>query len=211
VEIQPLEGSAYQIRFSSGEAELELRVYPVLFGELLEKARSEHQASLHSYEREQAAWNKRLNEYRQSLEDGLSEHLSNTQPPSEPQSERNRIRSRFSLDQLGIWNCNRLLPIDTYVLANPLRGEEGASYQNHLGYMIVEGQNTVYRFYAGEKARIPLSESQPSKIWVLDEQKRVALQNGFTQAWREQLDEIILSLPARQPTEPAQFKEWLLE
>ena len=169
--------------FTSGEATLDFKAYPILLGDALDQAQNQYQQAMQDYQESLGAWKEEFANAKQAFLASISTTENPLEDLAEFDSHRSRVRSRFSVDQLGVWNCDRLIENQDQIV-RPMIKEDALNLKARtVAYFALDGQNTLYRSYLGEEALFPESERGPSKLWVVDEKVEVALAKDLQENW----------------------------
>ncbi len=67
---------------------------------------------------------------------------------------KKRVVNRFAANSLGTWNCDRPLPPAVYRLKGDFVDNKSTKYTHDMAYLVDKNKNTVYRFYAKDKANV---------------------------------------------------------
>jgi len=228
--IRPLDDQNYRLTLEREDRQLQLTIQPVLVGEAYEKARQ-------SYRREMTAYNRRLQQRRAALqelttqlEDSLEEarnalnlkyrntveeKIEEEKLPASAALIRRKVLSRFSVNQLGLWNCNRLLDFKTQPVTAQFVDQNDQPYEPGMGYVVKAEKNTVYRFYsAGEHIQLPADLSSGDLLWMVSEKGEIAVLRSKEQLPDDNLrpspeEELRLTLVERRPENEAEVRELL--
>lgn len=168
----------YEMTLSAGDSSLQLLIQPVLIGPELEAANKKYREDLADYNSTLQSWDQELTARKEVIRDSFAlvrQQLLRNQSAGTDTKLRGTIKSTFEVDAFGIWNCDRLLAPGTKKIIDKLEDQNGRLYQNHTAYLLDANKNTIYQFYAGEKALLEVPESEDILIWVVDKNDKMAV------------------------------------
>ena len=88
---------------------------------------------------------------------------------------RKKVINRFAANSLGTWNCDRPLPPAVYRLKGEFVDNKSKKYNQDMAYMVDKNQNTVYRFYANEKADVLYNKFSENLLWIVTRENKLAV------------------------------------
>ena len=88
---------------------------------------------------------------------------------------RQRVVNRFSANSLGIWNCDRPLPPAVYRLKGDFVDNKATKYNQEMAYIVDKNRNTVYRFYAHDKAEVLYDKFSENLMWIVTRENKLAV------------------------------------
>jgi hypothetical protein len=86
-----------------------------------------------------------------------------------------KIVNRFSIDQFGIWNCDRPVAPDEKVVPIQLIDQNGKKIKGKTTFVASKERNTVYQFLATHNTPIPFLDDAEYLIWVVSEDNQLSL------------------------------------
>ncbi|MEL7122462.1 MAG: hypothetical protein AAFO07_23655 [Bacteroidota bacterium] len=88
-----------------------------------------------------------------------------------------KIINRFTIDELGIWNCDRPIPPSTE--ANPVKlvNQKGKPIKATTTFLANRKTNTIYQIYADEFTPLPKLNAEDYKLWIVTEDDELAMAN----------------------------------
>jgi hypothetical protein len=88
---------------------------------------------------------------------------------------RQKVINRFSASSLGTWNCDRPLPPAVYRLKGEFVDNKSTKYNQEMAYLVDKNKNTVYRFYAKEKANVLYNKFSENLLWIVTRDNKLAI------------------------------------
>jgi hypothetical protein len=186
--LRPLNELEYELTLIKEDKELTLVVIPVLSDEAFQRAQEKYRAALAAYEEQSAQRQARLAEREAALREATEREkaaarqrheaeFTETTQADEPAGAytRRRIVSRFLATSLGVWNCDRPIPLSGETLAARFVDQEGKVYSNHTAYLANRRHNTVFRFHAGQNAALRFDQHTDNILWIVGEDGRIAV------------------------------------
>jgi len=188
-QFRPLNNIEYELTLIRGEEQQKITVRPVLSG-------SDYQNAMNAYEEAYARYEVRLTEYEatitgrlDSLENAVAAASTALRETFETQVDsllageeqfletgiRRRIVNRFLATSMGIWSCDRLLPLAGDAFQAAFVDQYGKEYRNHTAYLVTRGHNTVFRFYTGATDTLQVDLDSESLLWLVTEDNRIAV------------------------------------
>ncbi len=186
VQLIPLEQDRYQLILSDGANTVELLVNPVLLGEDFESARARYEDALAEHEKALAEWETRRSERLSDIAAAVEQKKAEAQQTFEQQvadllddrgPTKRRVVNRFTVNKLGVWNCDRLIVPEAGNRKTRVVGQDGRKFTNQTLYAIKSGENTLYRYYASSATALPPFE-QDHLLWVVTDAGGLALGQG---------------------------------
>lgn len=203
--IEKINNQEYEIVLTKPDFTLRILAAPTLIGEDYQKALQRYEADQKAYEIALAERENKLTLQRDAINawaaeereaaiatyDKTMEETSfvNTSPSS---VFRRKVINRFTVNSLGLWNCDRPVRPDKKEVMFPLKDQKGNVYQNMTAFVVDKTHNTIYRYYAGEDQPLPLEESSENLLWVVTEDQKLALLRAVKPD--EETSEMILTL-----------------
>jgi hypothetical protein len=165
---------------------LQVQVQPVVPGPSYETALQEYETELASYqalrERRESEIVVRKDSLVQQMEREKKEIWANLEeirtasgfPAQQPWIEH-QVVHHFSVDRLGIWNCDR--PLLSTGQPQPLQlvMEDGSTVEEGEAYLVNLRRNTLQSFYTGEGIQLPLDQEEPYLLWMVTEDQQLAI------------------------------------
>ena len=182
----------FELNLISGDAKFSILLHPALIGGDLDAAKAEYAAALQAYERDLAVWENKKRSRIQNVRDSINQLKVEVQTEMEAAGfqqktpQKAAINSVFEVSQFGIWNCDRILgPKDKKMILD-VKDQNGKLYKQHTAYVVDKSQNTLYRFYVGEQALLPMANNQELELWLVTRDDKIAILKG--QAWKEKVN-----------------------
>ena len=88
---------------------------------------------------------------------------------------RQKVVNRFSANSLGTWNCDRPLPPAVYRLKGDFVDNNAKKFNREMAYIVDKNKNTVYRFYAHEKAEVLYNKFSENLMWIVTRENKLAV------------------------------------
>lgn len=88
---------------------------------------------------------------------------------------KQKVVNRFSANSLGTWNCDRPLPPAVYRLRGEFVDNKSKKYNQELAFLVDKNQNTVYRFYAKERANVTYNKFSENLLWIVTRENKLAI------------------------------------
>lgn len=203
--IEKINNQEYEIVLTKPDYTLRILAAPTLIGEDYQKALDRYQADQQAYDNILAERENQLTLQRDAINAWAAEERDaviaayektvketafvNTSPSS---VFRRKVINRFTVNSLGLWNCDRPVRPDKKEVMFPLKDQKGNVYQNMTAFVVDKTHNTIYRYYAGEDQPLPLEESSENLLWVVTEDQKVALLRAVKPG--EETSEMVLTL-----------------
>lgn len=183
--LKPVNNWDYQLTLINGDRQMTLTVNPVLVGEAYGQAMQAYEKAYAEYQTQMAARDNELNQKRIALrQQRTSEeqlllnqlHTELTAAGADTDfSLIRRVKSRFTADHLGIWNCDRpLMPKGKSLSANFV-DESGESFEPCAAYWTSKDRNLVVRFLAQESAQLRMPSDEKHLLWLVTEDHKLAV------------------------------------
>lgn len=88
----------------------------------------------------------------------------------------NRILNKFTVNNFGIWNCDRPLPPFIYNIKGEfVENKSKKQYKHNTAYLVDKNKNTVCRFYASEKADVLFDSKSDNMLWMITDENKIAM------------------------------------
>lgn len=183
--LKPVNNWDYQLTLINGNRQLVLIVNPVLVGEAYGQAMQAYEKAYAEYQAKLAARDNELKQKRLALRDqrSVEEHALMSQLQTELTAAGadtefsliRRVKSRFTADHLGIWNCDRPLQPKGKSLSANFVDESGETFEPCAAYWTSKGRNSVVRFLAQESAQLRLPSDEQHLLWLVTEDNKLAV------------------------------------
>lgn len=184
--LKPINEWDYTLTLINGNRRLQLIVNPVLVGEAYEQAMAQYEAGLAEYESQMDYRESQLKARREALlqqeadetrflDEAFTERLAEAGAPQGKPALLAKVISRFKAHQLGVWNCDRPLPVGEDKLNLKFVDENGETFTPRTAYFAGKTHNTVHRFLATEKTALALPSDDAHLIWLVTDDNRIAL------------------------------------
>ena len=203
--IEKINNQEYEIVLKAPEHILRILATPVLIGSDYDQAMAQFQLDMEAYEQSQAERENKLQIQRDAItawsedqrKEAIAFYESNIEKSafvnlSPSDVFRRKVANRFTIDRLGVWNCDRPIRTNKTNITPKLVDQNGTSYQNVTAYVVDRAHNTVYRYYAGKKSPIKLDLEAENLLWVVTQEEKIALFR--TQEVDVNKEEIMLTL-----------------
>jgi Ser-tRNA(Ala) deacylase AlaX len=86
-----------------------------------------------------------------------------------------KIVNQFSITQLGVWNCDRPLPIGMLALNGNFKGSANEEYHQNIAYLVDKDRNTLVRFFTKEGARMDITLGSKNLLWLITKDNQLAI------------------------------------
>ncbi|MFK7806365.1 MAG: hypothetical protein AB8F74_01065 [Saprospiraceae bacterium] len=86
-----------------------------------------------------------------------------------------KVMNNFTATRLGIWNCDRPLPIGMLAINGSFKGSKDQEYHQNIAYVVNKSQNTISRFFTREGCKMDLRGNSEILIWLLTEDNKLAV------------------------------------
>ena len=113
----------------------------------------------------QKNYEERLAVYKENGRDDLATDLMITK----------KVINRFAASSLGTWNCDRPLPPAVYMVKGDFIDDKSTKYDKEMAYMVDKNKNTVYRFYANDKAKVLYNKYSENLLWIVTRENKLAV------------------------------------
>lgn len=190
-QLRQLNEQDYQLTLTSGTRKLELIVQPVLLGQDYEAALSTFNAAFAGYQQEMARREAQLAEKRQALEKRIAEQKALANAHYQEKIDRLRaqgrndeatamlirrkILNRFSITEMGIWNCDRPLPPWAVSLNANFVDQARHDISGQPAFLVSKSRNTVVRFFAGPGSQVNFSHDEDHLMWLVTKENKLAV------------------------------------
>jgi len=188
-EFEPLNNLEYELTLIKGERRQRLIIMPVLSGSDYQQAVEAYEEAYADYEIRMAERKAKMNSQLAELEASVAEEKARAQRAFEAQLDsleqegvpvaqsgiRRRIVNRFYATSLGIWNCDRPVPLDGQSLQPEFEDQHGNEYDKHTAFLVSRDRNTVLQFYSGDGGAIHLDEDSENMIWLVSSDNKIAV------------------------------------
>ncbi|MEM6722975.1 MAG: hypothetical protein AAF598_02995 [Bacteroidota bacterium] len=187
------ENDLVELILLSENQEVRVLVEPVLSGNDLAKARRKYEAELSSWEQETVRIDQSLqplieakakeldseaaalNEEVTQLEKQINAALAGLGKGGQPFVPTHQVLNQFSVNSLGIWNCDR--PVEPKgLLANAkFVNQEGQQYLESPVYLADPFRNTINKFDHQSAEQFQTDRSQSQLVWLVTPEGRIAI------------------------------------
>ncbi len=187
-QFRPVNNVEYELTLLRGEEQEKILVTPVLSGDDYQRARQAYEEAYARYEAQLAEYEAAINRRLDSLQTTTDAAILTAREQFESQVKtlqdegqfvetgiRRRIVNRFLASSLGIWSCDRLLPVGGETFRATFVDQHGKEYRSHTAYLATKGHNTVFRFFTGESGALQIDLDAESLLWVVTEDNKIAL------------------------------------
>ncbi|MEM7102603.1 MAG: hypothetical protein AAF502_05660 [Bacteroidota bacterium] len=184
----------YELTLTSTEQVISVMVTPVLTGSDYIKARDEFNQKYSVYQQEKAQRDNRVEKERKAIEAEMAAIKADLEArKKELEREiallkksgnfralaetvmRKKVISRFTVDEMGVWNADRPLPIFQYNCNFTLVNREGQQYLDNAAYFLDKSLNTVHRFYTSSQNTIRFDERSNHLLWLVTSDGKIAV------------------------------------
>lgn len=188
-QLKKINNLEYELVLLRGDEKQRLMLMPVLSGSDYERALEAYESEYADYlttlaERE-AMLNQKLAQLSESVKNEKAavqrqfrsqlDSLSQWGVATEESGIRRRIVNRFKATSLGIWNCDRPIPVSGKTLRPEFVDQHGNKYDHHTAYLVNQGQNTVHRYYSGEGGVLRIDENSRGLLWIVSKDNQLAI------------------------------------
>jgi hypothetical protein len=221
--IEALNEQEFEITLIHEDREARLRVVPVL-------GSSGYQEALEDYEQKMEAFKQavldrdvvlrdRIDRIRRDKEELIAKERLQFEATVQEMIDEGRINpeamgtfkivNRFSVDQFGIWNCDRPVAPDENVVPIQLIDQDGKKIKGKTTFVASKKRNTVYQFLATNNTPIPFLDDAEYLIWVVSEDNQLSLLKTVGKTASGTKDQIRLEVASRPIESEAELREVL--
>lgn len=168
----------FELTLISKERREKLLITPILPSKAYSEAMKQYEQDKVTYEAALAKYQKLLEEKQQNLRAQLAERKSSISldtATTQAQNQLQEIVNRFKVTEFGIWNCDRLVPVETQPLQLTFTDQLGNKYQNVTGYLVDPTQNIVQRFLVTDRTTLRVQPNIAYWLWIVNEKKQIAI------------------------------------
>jgi len=185
--LRPLNSQRYELTLQKGNLTEKITVMPVLTGKDYDRAVRNYEKEHADWQAALAAWEAQLKSQKDEVNQKLVADKTAAQQAFEQKltasgenvqdalMTKKRVLNRFKASSLGVWNCSQLMSAANSVLQSDLEDQTGEKYRQQEVYLVNKYQNTVYRFYAAEDALIRFQEGSDNLLWIVNDQRQIAV------------------------------------
>lgn len=188
ITLRQVSKNLYKLHFDKDDIHVEVDALPVLTGAEYQSAMTEYEATIaeinankSSSEAEKAAAIKDLEDQFElditSAESLLAEKLSaldNTQNSTTQLVERT-VKHMFTIHELGVWNCDKVIPSNTIKAKVNCIDNSGEPIQNTTLYLADLSKNSLSKYYLGEYAEVNINPESTNQVWIIRENGKIAI------------------------------------
>ncbi|MEO1434918.1 MAG: hypothetical protein AAFV80_05235 [Bacteroidota bacterium] len=175
------------------DQEVRVLVEPVLSGNDLAKARQKHQTELDNWEAvkanidqniqpsidaKRAALEKEeadLESQIESLTKQINEALAGLGKGNQPFVPTHQVLNQFSVNSLGIWNCDRPVEPKGQLAKAKFVNQEGQQYLESPVYLADPFRNTINKFDQQATEQFQTDRNQSQLVWLVTPEGRIAI------------------------------------
>ncbi|MFN7117042.1 MAG: hypothetical protein ACK4TA_09610 [Saprospiraceae bacterium] len=185
--LRQLNSQHYELTLAKGNVNEKITVMPVLTGKDYNRALREYEQQYAQWQQQMAARDAQLKSQKDEVQQNLIAEKATAKKTfekalaakgenvEEALMSKKRVASRFQATSLGVWNCSHVLTPASDQLQGKLQDQTGEAYRQQPVYLVNKYQNTIYRFYAAEDALIRFNEGSENLLWIVNEQKQIAV------------------------------------
>ncbi len=186
--IVPLNQVDYELTFIRADRQLRILVTPVLTGDDYDQAMGDYEKAMTAYRQaladRQAQLDERLsaartraaaerNAAQQQYENSLATLGADT--GNSDALLRRKVVNRFTVTSLGIWNCDRPVPMEGRQVKAAFVDQKGKAITNNTAFLVNKSKNTVFRFYAGHDSPLRFEADEDNLLWVVTDEQQLAV------------------------------------
>ncbi|MCB9081369.1 MAG: hypothetical protein H6555_06620 [Lewinellaceae bacterium] len=174
-----------ELSLIAGTTQRRLFIQPVLLGKAYEEARKKFETAYTRYQQSLADYSREFAQRKEVLLNDLKTRRAQLQQAytqavaqegTGSGKTTRQVRSSFSIDAFGIWNCDRPLPpLPQQVQAARFVDQYGIEYPNQVAFLVDKKQNTIYRLYTSKGAVVPLDQTGEQIIWLITPEQKLAI------------------------------------
>jgi hypothetical protein len=184
-------GQDYELTLTGENNKLTFLINPVLTGANYENALAEFNAQQRIYEKEITERKTFLEAKKAELKAAADEEesLANMEYEEKVAAYRAngmahratdevikaKIVNQFSITQLGVWNCDRPLPLGMLALNGNFKGSTNEEYHQNIAYLVDKDRNTLVRFFTKEDARMDITLGSKNLLWLITKDNKLAV------------------------------------
>ncbi len=187
--ITAINDQEFELSLFHDEQSLVIRTVPVLSSTDFQKARAEYEKKLAAYEQALQERAVLIRDQKDSLirvrnnlfaEEKLKFDATVKDMVAEGRIDPDQmgtfqIINRFSIDQFGIWNCDRPIPPDADTRIVQLIDPNGKKIKGKTAFVASKKHNTVFQYLATDDTPIDYLDESELLIWVISEENQLAL------------------------------------
>ncbi len=188
-QITAINEQEFEVVLSHNDQQVVLRVIPVLSSADFRAAEADYEQKLSTYQQtlqERSALIKSKKDSLLKASEGLiAEEQLRFEATVEKMIEEGRIDpeqmgtfkiiNRFSVDRLGIWNCDRPIPPNTDATPIQLIDQNGDKIKGKTAFVASKKHNTVYKYLATDHTPIDFLDESELLIWTISEDNKLAV------------------------------------
>ncbi len=191
MDIKPLNGRDYELTLTKGSNTMKVIVNPVLSGPDYEKALAEFNEAYLVYEESLAEREAILSEKKSELYErmALLDEAANKkyEEKIEAYKKMNRddlasnelmkqkIINRFTVNKMGIWNCDRPLPPYIVQLQADFVDNSKSKLHGQPAFLVDKKRNTLKRFYSKKNLPFQFNDDADNLMWIITKENKLAL------------------------------------
>ena len=191
MEMKFLGGQEYELTLIDGDKRIKVLVNPVLMGRDYDKALEAFNEEMKGYEEQLAERKAFMAAKLAELQAAAAEEERIAQLEFEDKIAAYRekgmahratdeiiyakVMNNFTATRLGIWNCDRPLPIGMLAINGSFKGSQNQEFNQNIAYVVNKSQNTISRFFTKEGCRMDLRGNSEILIWLLTEDNKLAI------------------------------------
>lgn len=178
----------YKLHFDKDDIHVELEAVPVLSGAEFQTAMTEYEAKVaeinankNSNAADKTAAIQALEAQLEidiaAAETALAEKLNalNNAQNSTAQLVERTVKHMFTIHELGIWNCDKIVSPKTIQAKVNCVDATGAKLENTTLFLADMSKNSLSKYYLGEYAQININPASTNQIWIIKEDGKIAI------------------------------------
>jgi hypothetical protein len=188
ITLKKVSKNLYKLHFDKGALHVELEAIPVLSGAEFQSAISEYEGKVAEINANKNSSTKNKAAAIQALkaqlaldiadaEKDLAEKLDalNTPQNNATQLVERTVRHVFTINQLGIWNCDKIVSPSIIEAKISCVNAAGETLGNTTLFLADMSRNSLSKYYLGEYAKINIDPTSTNQIWIIKEDGKIAV------------------------------------
>ncbi|MGK0390073.1 MAG: hypothetical protein ACI94Y_002824 [Maribacter sp.] len=188
ITLRKVSNNLYKLHFDKGDVHVELEAIPVLSGAEFHSAISDYKvtvAEINANKNSSTANNATAIQALEAqlvldiaaVENDLIEKLNalNTPQNNATQLVERTVKHVFTINQLGIWNCDKIVPSSTIKAKVSFVDAAGKTLGNTTLFLADMSRNSLSKYYLGEYAEINIDPKSTNQIWIINDAGKIAV------------------------------------
>lgn len=181
----------FKLTLISADEQKTILINPLLIGRAYEKAQANYRKQLANYDQAMQSWEQAVkarklaiaenilaqkNEAQKQYKQGLQAlETEENRAQLEALQARKRVRNRFSVDALGVWNCGKTIQPEAKSITARFKLPDGTVLNNLTGFITRKDQNSMQQFLVARNTPMKLDLSEDYLIWLILPNQKIAI------------------------------------